>query len=204
MRYPYDARTAVYLAHVLDSAPEVAEVDEEFLRAVLARAIELSPKRIQPWYLLANISLKKGDKTTGAARDREYRDAIEVLKEYADTVPEYAEPRYIIAGLYLVMGERTEAANWAAEGLPLYKGGRDTANRAVKYYIGIEDWPNALRFMQDVVSEDSEKYEEVYDLAKLYFLTGDKDKALQIVERLRRDAPGLVETDSAFMRAMEG
>jgi len=119
-------------------------------------------------------------------------------------VPEYAEPRYIIAGLYLVMGERTEAANWAAEGLPLYKGGRDTANRAVKYYIGIEDWPNALRFMQDVVSEDSEKYEEVYDLAKLYFLTGDKDKALQIVERLRRDAPGLVETDSAFMRAMEG
>src|SRR3989344_2608881 len=202
-RYPYDARTAVYLAHVFDYAPEDAEVDEEFLRAVLASAIELSPKRIQPWYLLANISLKKGDKMTGAARDREYRDAIEVLKEYADTVPEYAEPRYIIAGLYLVMGERTEAANWAAEGLALYtKRHPDTAERAVKYYIGIDDWPNALRFMQVIVSEDSEKYEEVYDLAKLYFLTGDKEHALQIIERLRRDSPGLVETDPAFVRAL--
>ncbi|RJQ34190.1 hypothetical protein C4556_03070 [Candidatus Parcubacteria bacterium] len=202
-RYPYDARTAVYLAHVLDSAPEAAEVDEEFLRAVLARAIELSPKRIQPWYLLANISLKKGDAATGIARNQAYREAIEVLKEYTELVPNYAEPRFIIAGLYLVMGERIEAANWAAEGLALYtKPHADTAQRAIKYYIGIEDWPNALRFMQDFVSEDSEKYEEVYDLAKLYFLTGDKDKALQIVERLRRDAPGLVETDPAFMQAI--
>ena len=119
-------------------------------------------------------------------------------------MPEYAEPRYIIAGLYFVMGERATGAEWAAEGLALYtKRHPDTAQRAVKYYIGVEDWENALRFMQDLVPEDSEKYEEVYDLAKLYFLTGDREHALQIVERLRRDAPGLVETDPAFVQAIE-
>lgn len=203
-RYPYDARTAVYLAHVLDSAPPEETVDEEFLRAVLARAIELSPKRIQPWYLLANISLKKGDRATGAVRDQHYRDAIQILAEYAEKVPEYAEPRYIIAGLYFVMGERAEAAHWAAEGLALYtKPHADTARHAVKYYIGIEDWENALRFLQDIVDEHSDDYEQIYDLAKLYFLTGDREHALEIYERLKREAPEVVETDPAFVHAIE-
>ena len=206
-RYPYDARTAVYLAHVLDSAPPEEAVDEEFLRAVLARAVELSPKRAQGTYILANISLKKGDRAQGVEeRTRYYREAIGILEEYATEVSDLAETNYIIANLYLVLGERASAKKWADGGLALYKerGGKGAASRAIKYYIAVEDWQNALLFMKDIVEEQGRNFEEIYDLAKLSFLTGDRDKALEIVERLRRDAPGLVETAPAFMQAIEG
>jgi len=205
-RYPYDARTAVYLAHVLDSAPPEEDVDEEFLRAVLARAVELSPQRAQGKYILANISLKKGDRAQGVEeRTRYYREAIVILEEYAVEVPDLAETYYIIANLYLVLDERASAKKWADGGLVLYKerGGKGAASRAIKYYIAVEDWQNALLFMKDIVEERGRNFEEIYDLAKLYFLTGDRDHALGIVERLRRDAPGLVETDPAFVRAIE-
>jgi len=104
-----------------------------------------------------------------------------------------------------VLDERASAKKWADGGLVLYKerGGKGAASRAIKYYIAVEDWQNALLFMKDIVEERGRNFEEIYDLAKLYFLTGDRDHALGIVERLRRDAPGLVETDPAFVRAIE-
>lgn len=206
-RYPYDARTATYLAHVLDSAPEGEPVDETFLRSVLARAIELSPKRAQANYILANIALKKGDKSPQAAeRNQYYREGIGMLEKYAARVPNSAEPRFIIANLYFVIGDRALAKKWADEGLALYnereEGG--APSKAVKYYIAVEDWANAVRFIEDKLGnvETSDNYEELYDLAKLYFLNDNRERALQLFERIKREKPGLVETDPAFLKAI--
>mgnify|MGYP001560191061 FL=1 len=203
-RYPYDARTATYLAHVLDSAPPEEQVDEEFLLSVIARAVELSPKRAQAKYILANISLKKGDKAQGAEQVRYYREGIAILEKYATEVTNLAETNYIIANLYLVLREPVLAKKWADEGLALYKekGGSGASSRAIKYYIAVEDWPNALFFMKGVVDERGNNFEEIYDLAKLYFLNGDREHAVQLVERLRRESPGLVETDPEFQKAI--
>lgn len=202
-RYAYDARTATYLAHVLDSAPPEEPADEEVLRSVLAKAIELSPKRAQAQYMLANISLKKGDKAGQVSeRSRYYREGIEILAKYAAQVPNLAEPRYIIANLHLVINDRVSAKKWADEGSALYLGGEETARRAIRYYIAVEDWPHALSFMEGIVNGNPGDYETLYDSAKLHFLTGNRARALEIVEQLRRDAPGLVETDPAFLKSL--
>ena len=202
-RYPYDARTATYLAHVLDSAPDGEPVDEAFLRSVLGRAIELSPKRAQANYILANIPLKKGDASQQTAeRNRYYREAIGLLEEYAARVPNFSEPRFIIASLYVVMGDRVSGKRWADEGLPLYKGGTDIARKALRYYIAVEDWPNVKRFLTDIVKDKPTDYPILYDLAKAELLTGNRERALQIVQELRLKAPGLVETDPVFLRSL--
>mgnify|MGYP001572089485 CR=1 FL=1 len=202
-RYPYDARTATYLAHVLDSAPDGEPVDEAFLRSVLARAIELSPKRAQANYILANIPLKKGDLAKQAAeRNQYYREAIGILEEYAARVPNFAEPRFIIASLYVVIGDRVSGKRWADEGLPLYKGGTDVARKALRYYIAVEDWPNVRRFLTDIVKDNPTDYPILYDLAKAELLTGNRERALQIVRELRLKAPGLVETDPVFLKSL--
>ena len=202
-RYPYDARTATYLTHVLDSAPDGEPVDEAFLRMILARAIELSPKRAQANYILANIPLKKGDLTRDAAeRNRYYREAIGILEEYAARVPDFAEPRFIIASLYVVIGDRAAGKRWADEGLPLYKGGTDVARKALRYYIAVEDWPNVRRFLTDIVKDNPTDYPTLYDLAKAELLTGNRERALQIVRELRLKAPGLVETDPVFLKSL--
>ena len=202
-RYPYDARTATYLAHVLDSAPDGVPVDEAFLRSVLARAIELSPKRAQANYILANIPLKQGDLATQPAqRNQYYREALGMLEEYAKSVPRFAEPRFVIASLYVVVGDKTSAKRWADEGLPLYRGNTDVARKALRYYIAVEDWPNVRRFLADIVADDSADYPALYDLAKAEFLTGNRERAVQIVQELRLKSPGLVEQDQVFLQSL--
>ncbi|MBI2612899.1 O-antigen ligase family protein [Candidatus Kaiserbacteria bacterium] len=205
-KYPYDARGITYYAHVLDLAPKGEEPDEEYIRGVLARAIELSPKRIQPRYLLANVSIKKGDALpAGSAGKRQYyEEAIGELAEYSTLVPNFAEPYYIIATLYQVRGDPSAAAEWAAKGLAAYgRQDTNTARRASRYYITVEDWKNAARFLTDVSVAEPENYPVLYDLAKAEFLAGNISSAREIVEKLRQKAPGLVETDPNFLRALE-
>ncbi len=201
-RYPYDTRTAIYLGHVYDTAPPGITVNDNDELSVLARAVELSPKRAQPYYILANIFLKKGDATTGAERTALYKNAIIGLEAYSKTVPTLSEPHYIIANLYFVLGDRANAAREAALGLSSYQGDADVAKRAVKYYLGVEDWPNVVRFFSDIVGEESTDYPTWYDLAKAKYLAQDFVGAEEIVIMLRQKSPGLIETDPAFFSAI--
>lgn len=202
-RYPYDARTAVYLAHVIDTAPPEVAIDEAQLHAVLERAIVLSPKRAQSQYLLSNIALRKGDAAKDQkAKNAAYTEAIVQLQKYAAAVPKFSDPRFIIANLYLVLQNKTEAAKWASEGLAIYVGNPEVAKHAAKYYIAVEDWPHAALFLADVLGDTPTNYPVLYDYAKVVFLTGDKAKARQIVDLLRQKSPGLVETDPTFLSAL--
>lgn len=204
-RYPYDARTVTYFAHVLDVAPKGEEPDDAYVRSVLARAIEFSPKRIQPRYLLANVSIKKGDAAPvgSAAKRQYYEEAIGDLESYSALVPEFAEPYYIIATLYQVLGNVKAAEEWAAKGLAAYtKQDTNTARRASRYYVTAQDWKNAARFLKDVILAEPENYPVLYDLAKAEYLAGNPGRAREIVEELRQKAPGLVETDPNFLRAL--
>ncbi|MEK9154063.1 MAG: tetratricopeptide repeat protein, partial [Patescibacteria group bacterium] len=204
-KYPYDARTATYYAHVLDVAPKGEDASESLVREVLARAIELSPKRIQPRYLLANIEIKKGDAQPvgSSAKKQHYETAIQGLAEYSALVPDFAEPDYIIATLYLTLKEFDKAKEWADKGFAVYKKqDYNTAKRASRYYVAVEDWENARRFLAEVVSANPADYPVMYDLAKAEFLAGNAVRAKEIVEVLKSQAPGLVETDPAFARAV--
>ncbi len=203
--YPYDARTATYYAHVLDSAPPEITRDEEKFEAVIARAIELSPRRIQPWYLLANISIRAGDTLPPEHKDRKvhYLKAVATLTEYSALVPKMAEPRFVIATLYLTMGDRAMAKQWADEALPLYKPDLATARRAARYYVTTEDWEHAPRFLEDIFAMSPTEYNIKYDLVKAVFLGGNIEHARQLYEELKVEAPGMVERDPAFMQAME-
>ena len=56
--------------------------------------------------------------------------------------------------------------------------------------------------MEDVVNKEPEDLASAYNLAKLYFLTGNRKRALQIVKQLMVQKPGLVETDPVFLKAI--
>lgn len=204
-KYPYDARTATYLGHVLDTAPPEVEVDDIFEERVLSRAIELSPLRAQAWYMTANISLRKANTFPEGSREREsyYREAIVTLETYAEKEPELPVPRYILATLYYALGERDTAKKWADEALPLYKIADVAAARpAIKYYIAIGDWRNAVRFLSDLVEYNPADNDALYDLAKVTYLAGDPAASLRIVEELRQKAPDIIGTDQNFLNAI--
>ncbi|MBI2025638.1 O-antigen ligase family protein [Candidatus Kaiserbacteria bacterium] len=204
-KYPYDARTATYLGHVIDTAPPDAAVDDAFDEQVLARAIELSPLRAQAWYMTTNISLRKADALPAGSEEREsyYREAVKVLETYSEKEPSLPVPKYILATLYYALGDTATAKKRADEALPLYtESDVAAAKPAVKYYIAVGDWRNAARFLADMVENNPADYDVLYDLAKVTYLAGDKSASLRIVEKLRAEKPDIIGTDKNFMNAI--
>jgi tetratricopeptide (TPR) repeat protein len=204
-KYPYDARTATYLGHVIDTAPPEVAVDDSFNEQVLARAIELSPLRAQAWYMTANISLRKADALSpnDSAKEKYFRMAIITLETYAQKEPTLPVPRYILATLYYKLGDTMTAKKWADEAYPLYTTpDAAAAGPAVKYYLATEDWRHAARFLADLSAENPSDYEMLYDLAKVTYLAGDPAAALRIVVGLRESDPAILETDPNFLDAI--
>lgn len=204
-KYPYDARTATYLGHVLDTTPpEVAE-DDAFQEQVLVRAIELSPLRAQAWYMMANIFLRKADRLSPGdpAREKHFREAIAILELYAQKEASLPVARYTLAMLYLNLGDRVAAKKWADEAYPLYTHPDvAAAGPAVKYYLAVEDWQRARHFLADMVAKRPSDYDALYDLAKVTYLAGDPAGALSIVETLREKDPAILGTDQNFLAAI--
>lgn len=204
-KYPYDARTATYLGHVMDSAPPEVAVDDSFEQQVLSRAIDFSPLRAQAWYMMANIFLRKADALpqNDAGRERYFREAIGVLEAYAQKEPMLPVPRYTLAALYYKLGNAVMAKKWADEAYPLYTtSDMAAAGPAVKYYLAIGDWQHAVRFLADMVADDPTNYDTLYDLAKVTYLAGDPAAAERIVETIRKKDPALLETDQNFLIAI--
>ncbi len=204
-KYPYDARTATYLGHVIDTAPPKVTVDDAFDSEVLKMAIELSPLRAQAWYMTANISLRKANLLPAGSNERKsyYLDAVKVLETYSEKEPSLPVPKYILATLYYALGDKTTAKKLADEALPLYAEADVAAARpAVKYYIAIGDWRNAARFLADMVENNPSDYDVLYDLAKVTYLADDPVASLRIVKKLRTDNPTILGTDQNFLNAI--
>ncbi|MCR4334092.1 MAG: O-antigen ligase family protein [Patescibacteria group bacterium] len=203
--YPYDARTATYLGHVLDTAPPEVTVDDTFDQTVLSRAISLSPLRAQAWYMDANIYLRNADALPVGDPQRTvlYRKATAVLEEYAQKETSLSVARYTLATLYYNLGDTATAQKWADEAYPLYTSMDGAAARpAVKYYLAVKDWKHAARFLSDLSQENPTDYNTLYDLAKVTYLAGDLAAADRIVVRLRIEDPAILATDQNFLAAI--
>ena len=168
-RYPYDARTALYLAHVLALAPPEVTVDNNLLSSALERAIRLSPKRSQPWYILVNISLNEANGYPIGSPERAagYAAARDLLTRYIALVPNLSEPHFVLAQLLFASGDTANANSEAAKGKAFYQIDLETARRAMSYYETVLDLPDAAFFLAQVVLLDPTNTAAASDLAKI-------------------------------------
>ncbi|MHB0865539.1 MAG: O-antigen ligase family protein [Minisyncoccota bacterium] len=203
-QFPYDARTALYLAHVLSLAPPDVTVDNGLLSSALERAIRLSPRRSQPWYVLVNLSISDANThlVGSVERAKGYAAARDILTRYITLVPTLAEPRFVLAQLEYATGDTQAAATSAAIGKQYYTSNLETAKRAVGYYENVSDWGNARFFLSEVVRLDPTDNVSRYDLAKVTYLAGDQAGAEKIVAELRTSDPALLATDPNFLAAI--
>ncbi|MHB1769641.1 MAG: O-antigen ligase family protein [Minisyncoccota bacterium] len=203
-RYTYDARTALYLADVLSVAPPGIAVDNNLLSSALARAIRLSPKRPQSWYILVNISLSNANANPVGSPSRiaGYAAARDILARYIALVPSLSEPHFVLAELDVATGNTAEAATQAALGKADYTGGLETAQRAAGYYESVKDWTDAAFFLSEIVRLSPSDNASRYDLAKAYYLAGDPASAEAIVSKLQKSDPAILATDQNFLAAI--
>jgi O-antigen ligase len=203
-QYPYDGRTALYLAHVLGSAPEGVEADDELLLGALERAVRLSPKRAQSWFILSNVAIENANQHPVGSKERVmgYAGAYELLSQYIALVPEFSMPYFVRAELLDASGDKERALQDALKGKEVYRSDAETARRAVGFFIRKEMLPETKFFLEDLVRLEPEDLPVQYDLAKVNFLLGDKDGALSIVRELRNIDPSILASDEAFLEAI--
>jgi len=168
-RYTYDGRTALYLAHVLSLAPQGISIDQNFLSNVLERAIRLSPKRSQPWYVLVNLSISTANSypPNSEGRISGYAAARDLLTRYMALVPALSAPHFVMAQLLYASGNTTDAATEAEKGKVQYRSDLETARRAATYYEIVLDLPNASFFLEEVIRMDPTNEAAKSDLAKI-------------------------------------
>jgi len=167
--YVSDARTAVYLAQVITHTSPGVTTDKAMLTSALERAIRLSPKRTQPWYILANLSISNANEYPPKSPERiaGYAAAMDILTKYIATVPTLSAPHFVLAQLFYASGNAADAAAEAAKGKESYKTDLETASRAASYYETVLDLPNATFFLGEVVRLDPKNTAAKDDLAKI-------------------------------------
>ncbi|MEK7604448.1 MAG: O-antigen ligase family protein [Patescibacteria group bacterium] len=155
-KYPYDARTAMYLAQVISLAPPDVTPDTELLSSALERILRLSPKRSQAWYILANLALDRANAYPAKSKERlaGYAAAQDILARYVALVPHLSQPHFVLAQLLFASGDTVAAAEEAEKGRETYREDLDTAKRAVVYYETVFDLPNAAFFLSEIVRLD--------------------------------------------------
>ncbi|HUX81077.1 MAG TPA: O-antigen ligase family protein [Candidatus Paceibacterota bacterium] len=203
-QYPYDARTALYLASVLTLPPPGITLDTTLLASALTRAIQESPKRSESWYMLANLSISQANAYPQGSSGRHagYTAALDILNRYIALVPNLAEPHFVLAQLENATGDTEAASREAALGKKYYVSDLKTALRAAGYYESVSDWNDSLFFLTEIVRLNPSDMTSRYDLAKVTYLTGDKAGAERIVAALRTADPQILETDQNFLSAI--
>ena len=198
-RYPWNVRLYIYWAHIVEGRPAGGSYDEAKLEEFLRKAIELSPKRSQAHYMLANIYLNKEASSTDQVEKKEsLTKAISTLASYAEMMPGFSEPRIILANILLAEGMRTEADRYFKEGMESYIPSYEVARRIVGYYLAVKDYQSVEEHLEYVVQNDLENYDLWFDLAHVYYLNGKNDKALQAVQIIQQKSPKTLEKDPAF------
>lgn len=168
-RYQYDGRTALALAHVLSLAPQSIPVDQNLLSAALTRAIERSPKRSQPWYILANLSIRNANAYPPRSKEHVagYAAARDILSSYITLVPTLAAPHFVLAQLLYASGNTAGAEREALKGKMGYTSDLETARRAAMYYETVLDLPNAAYFLAEILRLDPSDEGARSDLEKI-------------------------------------
>ncbi|XKT75383.1 MAG: O-antigen ligase family protein [Patescibacteria group bacterium UBA2103] len=201
-KYPYDARTFVYLGHVLEARPEgVAYSPEENLE-ILQTAQSLSPDRSQPYYMMANFYIERGNVSSGTERENYYQAAIDIVIAYRDRAPEIAEPYLVLAELYRVTGNTSLSQEAFETGINLYKGDTQDARRIAGRLLAQNKISEARPYLETVYRQSPHDYVAIFDLAKVRFIEGDIEGSVELVELVQLKQPELLDTDPLFLQQL--
>jgi len=202
-KYPYDARTLVYLGHVIEARPEEVFYDQEENERILFDSLELSPNRAQAYYMLANIYINKGNSLTGSERDRWYKKATDIVEEYRVRSPKLADAYLVLAELYRVTGSPEKGEEVFREGLSRYTGEVADARRIAGRLLAQNKISEARPYLERVYEKSPNDYVAIFDLAKVRFIEGDINGAVEIVKLIQLEEPNILTTDIIFMQSLE-
>ncbi len=174
----YDVRNRLYLGeYLINYGTERVDLLES--EAALRQAVVLSPTRPESTYLLFNVLLKQG----------ETEKALSFMKLLTDRLPDFGEPYFHIANI-LRKSDLEEAEEYFEKGISLeFRRNRGTIRAIVEYMVETEQYERVLPYFETFVRQNPESPSYRVDLARIYYLNGMIDEAIEIVNSVYASNP---------------
>ncbi|MEK7165408.1 MAG: tetratricopeptide repeat protein, partial [Patescibacteria group bacterium] len=144
--------------------------------AVFDKAAELSPKKQQTYFEIADVYIQKGD----------YQNAIKVLKKTFNDDENFASARINLTIAYILNHQQEEADELLLEEY----GSVDVAdNILAQVYSNIKNYDRLAGVYRAFVKSDPKNVEYYKNLAGAYLLANRKAEAINSLERAVKEIP---------------
>lgn len=204
-KYPWNVRLYIYFGHVVENRPEGTTYDEAIFENFMEKATELSPKRSTAYYIWANMYLAKlKDARTATEKEKLNSKALDILSLYASRVPNFPDAQFVVSGVAEKAGKKDIAEDYFKKGELAYTPSVALARRAVGYLLRIGDYARAERYLKDIAEGDSKNPEVWLDLAKVYYLNGKVDEAVEALNTVNAIDPEVIKKDPALANQILG
>ncbi len=179
---PLDVRLRLHLAQFLINYKQSAE-DMQLAIENLEKSIGLSPKRPDAYYLLFNLYLKLNDN----------KKAIDSLERLIAELPWYNQAKLMILNA-LVEEDPEKAEKYYQEGI---QNGIDSSTvlEVLEYLLNQKRYDETIVYYDKLISFYPDRYDYRIDLAKVYVLTGQTDKAIEQVNIINAHNPLLLQNE---------
>lgn len=189
--FPYDIRIKIFLAQlIINNHQQLSELDEA--ESLLNESIKLSPYRKESYYLLHNLYLRKGDN----------EKAIKILEDYANKLRWYGEAKLMLASA-LQKQDAQKANEYFNESLEQgFSKNEVNLKKAIEFLLNDKRYQEALPLYLDLIVAVPERYDYRIDLSKIYYLTGDTDRAIEQINIVNDKAPDALKGNEPYLNML--
>lgn len=206
---PYDSMMQMQLAQVLDAAARYYYNDLEKFNIysgeamqAIDRSIEATPGRATVYFIKSHMHVSRG----------EIDEAVEVLEKGISLNPNYYEGHCRLANLFLLTSEEkgvyddrldSSLQNCLDKGRVSGSISENLLKLAANYYSEKKDYQKAAEFSEHL-AEVSEPSAEIWNnVARLYFIIGEKDKAESAFSKALDIDPSVLDSWVEFKSYVE-
>jgi len=179
---PLDIKTKMYLAQlILNNYQDLKELDEA--ESLLKRSNELSPGRIEPYYLLYNLYSKRGEKTK----------AFAILEDLVGRLPWYGGAKIML--MSAVFKEDPSRAEELYQQGVKQLGYNDFGGliKIISYLLDGKRYQEAIPYYYELIEEEPARYDYRLDLAQIYYLLDDFGGAVEQINIISSNSPATLK-----------
>lgn len=180
--YPRDIRLNLHLAQLFINS---YNQEENLLKAepLIKEAIERSPYRAEPYYLLGQLYIRLGQE------DR----AIEVMQEYSDKLPDYPDPLFILANI-TYSKDKELARQYFEKAIKLpYVENNLNYKRIIEFLLNEEDFERVEPYYEILVNKNPDNYSYRIDLMQVYYINGRLEDAVEQITLIQNNDPAALK-----------
>lgn len=154
---------------------------------VLNKALELSPKKQQIYFEIADVLVQNGKQ----------KEAIDILREALDLDKSNGFARLNLAAILILSGQQKAADEFLVEGF----GTVDPAEKIlVQIYNRVGKYDRLVEVWKAFIKNQPDKFEYRRNLAETYFRLSQKTRAIFSIEEAARSNPDFKAEADAYLK----